>query len=102
MRGATEIRNRPAIVDAPVGKGRVVLFATNPCYRWQNHGEFGMLFNARAALERHAGGSARRHQHRFPATLSERDGRRRVRRSTIHAGPPERRQSTAHKVQPVV
>jgi hypothetical protein len=23
-----------------------VAFATNPCYRWQNHGEFGMLFNA--------------------------------------------------------
>ncbi len=22
------------------------MFATNPCYRWQNHGEFGMLFNA--------------------------------------------------------
>jgi hypothetical protein len=24
----------------------VLLFATNPCYRWQNHGEFGMLFNS--------------------------------------------------------
>ena len=24
----------------------VILFATNPCYRWQNHGEFNMLFNA--------------------------------------------------------
>ena len=23
-----------------------MLFASNPCYRWQNHGEFGMLFNA--------------------------------------------------------
>jgi hypothetical protein len=46
MRGAGEIRNRPAIVDVPVGRGRVVLFAGNPCYRWQNHGEFGMLFNA--------------------------------------------------------
>jgi hypothetical protein len=45
MRGAGEIRNRPAIVDVPVRKGRVVLFAGNPCYRWQNHGEFGMLFN---------------------------------------------------------
>jgi len=22
------------------------MFATNPCYRWQNHGEFNMLFNA--------------------------------------------------------
>jgi hypothetical protein len=46
MRGATEVRERAAIVDAPVGRGRLVMFATNPCYRWQNHGEFGMLFNA--------------------------------------------------------
>jgi hypothetical protein len=45
MRGATEIRNRPAIVEVPVGRGRVILFATNPCYRWQNHGEFNLLFN---------------------------------------------------------
>jgi hypothetical protein len=46
MRGANEVQNRPAIVDAPQGKGRVLMFATNPCYRWQNHGEFNMLFNA--------------------------------------------------------
>jgi hypothetical protein len=46
MRGSAEIRRRPALVDTPMGKGRVVAFATNPCYRWQNHGEFGMLFNA--------------------------------------------------------
>ncbi len=45
MRGVAETRNRPAIVDVPAGKGRVILFATNPCYRWQNHGEFAMLFN---------------------------------------------------------
>ncbi|BCS31582.1 hypothetical protein TBR22_A07840 [Luteitalea sp. TBR-22] len=46
MRGSAEIRRRPALVDTPMGQGRVVAFATNPCYRWQNHGEFGMLFNA--------------------------------------------------------
>jgi len=45
MRGANEIRNRAAIVDAPSGKGRVILFAGNPCYRWQNFGEFNLLFN---------------------------------------------------------
>ena len=28
------------------GKGRVVLFSNNPIYRWQNHGEFNMVFNA--------------------------------------------------------
>jgi len=46
MRNPSEIRDRPAIVAVPVGKGMVVMFATNPCYRWQNHGEFNMLFNA--------------------------------------------------------
>lgn len=45
MRGAAEVRNRAAIVDEPSGQGRVILFATNPCYRWQNFGEFNMLFN---------------------------------------------------------
>jgi hypothetical protein len=46
MKGAAEIRGRPAIVDVPTGAGRVILFATNPCYRWQNLGEFNMLANA--------------------------------------------------------
>jgi len=46
IRGIGEIRQRPAIVEVPVEKGRVLLFATNPCYRWQNHGEFRLLFNA--------------------------------------------------------
>ncbi len=46
MRGAGEISNRPAIVETPLGTGRILMFATNPCYRWQNHGEFAMLFNA--------------------------------------------------------
>lgn len=46
MRGAGEVRNKPALVSVPSGKGRVLLFATNPCYRWQNHGEFNLLFNA--------------------------------------------------------
>jgi hypothetical protein len=48
MRGADEIRDRPIAVDVPggfSGKGRVVMFANNPIYRWQNHGEFNMVFN---------------------------------------------------------
>jgi hypothetical protein len=48
MRGADEIRDRPFAVDIPggfSGKGRVVMFANNPIYRWQNHGEFNMVFN---------------------------------------------------------
>jgi hypothetical protein len=46
MKGVAETRGRPAIADVPTGQGRVVLFATNPCYRWQNLGEFNMLANA--------------------------------------------------------
>jgi len=46
MKGAQEIRNRPAIMDVPTGQGRVILFATNPAYRWQNLGEFNMLANS--------------------------------------------------------
>jgi hypothetical protein len=46
MRGANEVSGRAAIVDVPNGQGRVMVYATNPVYRWQNHGEFNMLFNA--------------------------------------------------------
>jgi hypothetical protein len=46
MKGVAETKGRPAIADVPTGQGRVVLFATNPCYRWQNLGEFNMLANA--------------------------------------------------------
>jgi hypothetical protein len=46
MKNPSDIKEKPAILDVPAGKGRVIMFATNPCYRWQNHGEFNMLFNA--------------------------------------------------------
>jgi len=49
MKGADEIRQRPFAVDVPggySGKGRVLLFSNNPIYRWQNHGEFNLVFNA--------------------------------------------------------
>jgi len=46
MRGADQLRNRPMIVDAPSGKGRVLLFANNPIYRWQTFGEHALAFNA--------------------------------------------------------
>ncbi|MCC7034719.1 MAG: hypothetical protein IT179_17995 [Acidobacteria bacterium] len=45
MRGADQLRNRPMIVDAPSGKGRVLLFANNPIYRWQTFGEHALVFN---------------------------------------------------------
>ena len=46
MAGADEIKHRPAVVAVPLGAGQIVMFATNPIYRWQNFGEFRMLYNA--------------------------------------------------------
>jgi hypothetical protein len=49
MTGADSLKARPFAVDVPnavKGRGRVLLFANNPIYRWQNHGEFGMVFNS--------------------------------------------------------
>ncbi len=46
MVGASEVKDRPAIVDLPVGQGQVLMFMTNPIYRWQNFGEYRMLYNA--------------------------------------------------------
>jgi hypothetical protein len=61
MKGTAEIRGRPAVADVPVGQGHVILFATNPCYRWQNLGEFNMLANAilysSALPKNHEGGA---------------------------------------------
>jgi hypothetical protein len=49
MVGADELRQKAFAVDIPHacnGKGRVILFASNPVYRWQNLGEFNMIFNS--------------------------------------------------------
>jgi hypothetical protein len=46
LRGPDQIRNRPMIVDAPSGKGHVLLFTNNPIYRWQTFAEHPMVFNA--------------------------------------------------------
>ncbi|MFN2317442.1 MAG: hypothetical protein ABR602_12250, partial [Gemmatimonadales bacterium] len=49
MTGGDGLKERPFAVDIPEayrGKGRVIMFSNNPIYRWQNHGEFNMIFNA--------------------------------------------------------
>ena len=46
MNGADGIKHRPAIIDMPMGQGQVLMFATNPIYRWQTFGEYRMLYNA--------------------------------------------------------
>ena len=34
------------VVDAPLGKGHVVMFANRPFWRYQTHGSFNLAFNA--------------------------------------------------------
>jgi hypothetical protein len=46
LAGGSELANRPAVIDIPVGKGHVVMFANNPMWRHQTHGSFSLLFNA--------------------------------------------------------
>ncbi len=43
--GADDIKGRAAVVVTPAGKGEIVMFTTNPVWRWQNMGEYRMIFN---------------------------------------------------------
>jgi hypothetical protein len=43
---ASEIAEKPAVVDVPHGKGHVVLFANNPMWRGETSGSFFLVFNA--------------------------------------------------------
>ena len=40
------LSNRPALIDSPVGRGHVVMFAIRPFWRWQTHGTYILAFNA--------------------------------------------------------
>ena len=40
-----DVAQRPAVVDAPLGKGHVVLFANNPMYRGETIGSYFLVFN---------------------------------------------------------
>jgi len=46
LAGGSELANAPAVVDVPVGKGHIVIFASNPLWRHQTQGSFFLLFNA--------------------------------------------------------
>jgi len=45
LKGEKEIAGTPAVVDVPVGKGHVVLFANRPFWRWETHGSHALVFN---------------------------------------------------------
>jgi hypothetical protein len=46
LAGGSELANAPAVIDVPVGRGHIVLFANNPMWRHQTQGSFFLLFNA--------------------------------------------------------
>ena len=46
LASGADLAGKAAVVDVPVGRGHVVMFANNPMWRHQTHGSFSMLFNA--------------------------------------------------------
>jgi hypothetical protein len=46
LENGSELASRPAIVDVPVGRGHVVMFAIRPYWRWETQGSFAFGFNA--------------------------------------------------------
>jgi hypothetical protein len=46
LAGGVELANAPAVIDVPVGRGHVVMFANNPMWRHQTQGSFFLIFNA--------------------------------------------------------
>lgn len=46
LAGGQELGGRPAVIDVPVGKGHVVMFANNPMWRHQTQGTWFLVFNA--------------------------------------------------------
>ena len=44
--GGDELAGKPAVVDAPVGSGHVVLFGIRPLWRWESQGSFALVLNA--------------------------------------------------------
>ncbi len=45
LEGGNDVAQRAIVVDVPVGKGHVVLFANNPVYRGETLGSYFMVFN---------------------------------------------------------
>lgn len=46
LAGGNELAEAPAVVDVPVGRGHVVLFANNPMWRQETEGSFMLVMNA--------------------------------------------------------
>jgi len=45
VQGEEQVNGKPAVLDVPVGKGRVVLYAFNPLHRYLNLSDFRLVYN---------------------------------------------------------
>jgi hypothetical protein len=46
LKGGGHLDGTVAVLDAPQGKGRIILFGFNPLYRWMSHASFALVYNA--------------------------------------------------------
>ena len=46
LAGASELAGTPAVIDVPLGRGHIVLFANNPMWRQETQGSFMLVLNA--------------------------------------------------------
>ena len=46
LSGGEALAGRALAVDAPLGKGHIVMFALRPFWRWQTQGTYFLAFNA--------------------------------------------------------
>ncbi len=46
LAGGQALAGRPQLIDAPIGKGHVVMFTIRPFWRWQTQGTYFLGFNA--------------------------------------------------------
>ena len=46
LAGGRELTGKPAVIDAPRGKGHILMFAINPMWRHETQGSYSLLYNA--------------------------------------------------------
>jgi hypothetical protein len=44
--GASGLAGRPALIDQPIGRGHLIMFACRPFWRYETHGDFFLALNA--------------------------------------------------------
>jgi hypothetical protein len=73
LTGGAELAGKAAVVDVPVGRGHVVMFANNPMWRHETHGSFSLLFNAILNYDNLGAGRSEPRRNSSPAAEEEYD-----------------------------